>query len=165
VPVPDGITWDAVFSTRDLLRELPRIYARDPQPIASEIVLSIAASSYATRADRRPTPLKRRRARELQSAYLALVRRAARLTGRNVREVLRDVAARSAAINAYARITGDAVAHAAARLVRSRKSLGPDALYDVIDRFAERQTRSKRPDAKRVFDDLFALVVKSRDGL
>jgi hypothetical protein len=52
--------------------------------------------------------------------------------------------------------------------------LGPDALYDVIDRFAERQSRSaggkrggapRRPDAKRVFDDLFALVVQSRDGL
>ena len=174
VPVPDGITWDAVFSTRDLLRELPRIYARDPQPLAPEIVLSLAASSYATRADRRPTPLKRRRAREFQSAYLALVRRAARLTGRPVRAVLEEVAARSAAINAYARITGDAVAHAAARLVRSRRVLGPDALYDVIERFAERQTKSagakggaapRRPDAKRVFDDLFALVVHGRDGL
>jgi hypothetical protein len=174
VPVPDGITWDAVYSTRDLLRELPRIYARHPQPMAPDIVLAIAASSYATRADRRPTPGKHRRARELQSAYLALMRRAARLTGRSMRAVLEDVAGRSAAINAYARVTGDAVAHAAARLVRSRKALGPDALYDVIDRFAERQSRSaggkgggapRRPDAKRVFDELFALVVQSRDGL
>jgi hypothetical protein len=174
VPVPDGITWDAVYSTRDLLRELPRIYARDPQPLRPEIVLDIAASSYASRDDRRPTRSRRRRAREFQSAYLALVRRAARLSGRSVRDVLADVAARSATINAYARITGDAVTHAAARLARSRKALGPDGLYDVIARFARRQSRvagaaggdaPRRPDAKRVFDDLFKLVIVSRDGL
>lgn len=174
VAVPDGITWDAVYSTRDLLRELPRIYAHDPRPVAPAILLDLAASSYASRADRRATPLRSRRARELQSAYLALVRRAARLTGRPVRAVLTDVAARSSVINAYARITGDAVAHAAKRLVRSRKALGPDALYDVIERFAQRQSKAagasggyapRRPDAKRVFDDLFALVVESRDGL
>jgi len=173
VPVPDGITWDAVYSTRDLLRELPRIYARDPRPLPTATVLEFAASSYATRADRRETPARRRHAREIQSAYLALARRAARLTNRPMRRVLADLAQRSAAINAYARITGDAVAHAAARLARSRKSLGPDGLYEVIDRFARRQSKEgsaafdppSRPDAKRVFDDLFALAVSTRDGL
>jgi hypothetical protein len=171
VPVPDGITWDAVYSTRDLLRELPRIYARDPQPLAAEIVLDLAASSYASRADRRPSPSRRRRAREFQAAYLALVRRAARLTGRPMGDLLAGAATRGAAINAYARVTGDAIAHAAARLARSRKSLGPDGLYDVIERFAQRQSKSaggdapERPDAKRVFDDLLALVIQSRDGL
>ena len=173
VPVPDGITWDAVYSTRDLLRELPRIYARDPRALPAETVLGIAASSYASRADRRATPARRRRARELQNAYLALARRAARLTGCSVRTVLADLAARSAAINAYTRVTGDAVAHAAARLARARKALGPDGLYEVVDRFARRQTKDgndaveppSRPDAKRVFDELFALAIETRDGL
>lgn len=173
VKVPDGITWNAVYSTRDLLRELPRIFARHPRPVATDIVLDIAASSYATRADRRPSPTKRRRAREFQTAYLALARRAARLTGRPVPAVLADAAARSSTINAYARITGDAIAHAAARLARARKTLGPDGLFEVIDRFARRQSQSadpggdppRRPNAKRVFDDLFALAIKTRDGL
>ena len=173
VKVPDGITWNAVYSTRDLLRELSRIYARQALPVASEVVLDIAASSYATRADRRSTPAKRRHAREFQAAYLALVRRGARLTGRSMSAVLADVAARSATINAYARITGDAIAHAAARLARARKTLGPDGLFEVIDRFARRQAQEAdaggdpphRPDAKRVFDDLFVLAIKTRDGL
>jgi hypothetical protein len=173
VAVPDGITWDAIYSTRDLLRELPRIYAYDPQPVPAATVLEIAASSYASRADRRPTPARSRRAREFQTAYLALARRAARLTGRPMRDVLGALAARSATINAYTRVTGDAVAHAAARLTRARKRLGPDGLYDVIDRFAQRQSREgkdavdppKRADAKRVFDDLFALAIATRDGL
>jgi hypothetical protein len=173
VKVPDGITWNAVYSTRDLLRELPRIFARHPRPVATDIVLDIAASSYATRADRRPTPTKRRRAREFQTAYLALARRAARLTGRPMPAVLADAAARSSTINAYARITGDAIAHAAARLARARKTLGPDGLFEVIDRFARRQSQSadsggdppRRPSAKRVFDELFALAITTRDGL
>jgi len=173
VPVPDGITWDAIYSTRDLLRELSRIYARDPRPLPSESVLEIAASSYASRADRRPTPARRRRAREFQSAYLALARRAARLTGHPMRAVLADLAARSATINAYVRITGDAVTHAAARLARARKTLGPDGLFEVVDRFARRHAKTpdacgdppRRANAKRVFDELFALAIKSRDGL
>jgi hypothetical protein len=173
VKVPDGITWNAVYSTRDLMRELPALYARDPRPVAPDTILKLAASSYATRADRRVTPVKRRRAHEFQSAYLALVRRAARLTGRQTRSVLADAATRSATINAYARITGDAVAHAAQRLAKTRKALGPDGVFAVVDRFARRHARAAdaacdpphRTDAKRVFDALFALAVETRDGL
>jgi hypothetical protein len=165
VVVPDGITWNAVYSTRDLLRELPRIYARELRPVAPEIVLALAASSYASRADRRMTPMKARRARELQTAYLALVRRAARLTGRSMRHVLADVEKRSAKVNVYTRVTGDAIAHAATRLARRSGALGPDALYEVVDRFADLRTAPGRPDAKKVFDELLALVVETRDGL
>lgn len=173
VRVPDGITWNAVYSTRDLLRELSQLYARDARPLAPDAILELAVSSYATRADRRPTPAKRRRAREFQSAYLALARRAARLSGRPMRVVLADCAARSSTINAYARITGDAVAHAAARLAKARKTLGPDGVFTVVDRFARRHARAggaggeppPRTAAKRVFDELFELSVKTRDGL
>jgi len=166
VPVPDGITWNAVYSTRDLLRELPRIYARDPRPIAAEILLSIAASSYASRSDRTATPARARRAREMQEAWLALARRAARLTGRSVRTVAASLAARSAAVNGYARVTGDAISHAAARLARSRRRLGPDATYEVVMLFAAaRGGEQLGPDARRVFDDLLRLVVDARDGL
>lgn len=162
--VPDGITWNAVYSTRDLLRELPRIYARDARPISPDVLLSLAASSYASRDDRRPTPTRLSHAREIQDAYLALARRAARLSGRPLRRVLADVAARSAAINGYARVTGDAITHAARRLARGRKRLGPTATWEIVKRFAGGDApRSK--SAKRVFDDLLRLVVESRDGI
>jgi hypothetical protein len=175
VEVPDGISWNAVYSTRDLLRELPRVYSREPRPIPARVLLALAASSYAGPAERRATPSRARRCREFQLAYLALVRRAARCTGRSVREVLTGLARRSARVNAYARVTGDAVAHAAARLARARKRLGADGVYQVVDRFAGFQTRRPdtagsvtppdSPDAKRVFDDLLRLVIETRDGL
>lgn len=165
VAVPDGITWNAVYSTRDLLRELPRIYAREAGPVTPDIVLALAASSYASRADRRVTPAKARRATDLQSAYLALVRRAARLTGKTTTAIFASLATRSAVINGYTRVTGDAIAHAASHLARRRKALGPDALYEVVDRFADLRTAPGRPDAKRVFDQLLELVIETRDGL
>jgi hypothetical protein len=173
VPVPDGITWDAVYSTRDLLRELPAMYARDPRPLPPEDLLALAASTYASRTDRRATPERRRRAREFQAAYLALARRAARLTGRPLPSVLASLSTRSAAIHAHARVTGDAVAHAAARLTRCRRALGADGMYEVVDRFARRRIQPAgdasdppiRARAKRVFDDLLALAIKTRDGL
>ena len=173
VRVPDGRTWDAIYSTRDLLRELPAILARAGGPVDPDVILAIAASSYATRADREATPAKRRRAREFQAAYLALARRAARVTGRPVRQTLAMAGARSSNINEYARVTGDAVAHAAARLARARRTLGPDGLFDVVERFARRRPTVGGPgaespiraSAKRVFDELLALAVKTRDGL
>ena len=173
VRVPDGVTWNAVYSTRDLIRELSLIYARDARPVSPESILELAVSSYATRADRRPTPTKLRRAREFQSAYLALARRAARITNRPMRTVLAECATRSSTINAYARITGDAVAHAATRLAKARKVLGPDGVFAVVDRFARRHARvagaggepPRRTEAKRVFDELLALSVQTRDGL
>ena len=174
VAVPDGITWNAVYSTRDLLRELPRIYAKELAPVPAALVLDLAASSYATRADRRPTPAKLAHARRFQAAYLALVRRAARLSGRTTTRIVADLASRSAVVNAYTRITGDAIAHAAAKLARRRRDLGPDALYEVIDRFAQRQTRGpegllaappERRSAKKIFDALMAMALETRDGL
>ncbi|MBP5295947.1 MAG: hypothetical protein J6Y94_01295, partial [Bacteriovoracaceae bacterium] len=50
--VSDGITSDAVFSMRDLLRELPQMYmALDYQPLAAEDFLTLMRSSYARRDD------------------------------------------------------------------------------------------------------------------
>jgi hypothetical protein len=175
VRVPDGITWNAIYSTRDLLRELPRLFARDPEPVSASLFLAIAASSYARRADRKPTRARSLAAREFQSAYLALVRRAARLTGRPTKELLQEMATRAGAANTYARMTGDAVAHAAARLSRARRRIGPDAMYEIVDRLASLQSRepagrsaSEAPRdelARKAFDDILGLLVSYRDGL
>jgi hypothetical protein len=81
-----------------------------------------------------------------------------------VRRVLADLAARAAAVNTYARVTGDAIAHASRRLARARKRLGPDATWEVVRRFAGGNAPRSR-NAKRVFDDLLRLVVDARDGI
>ncbi len=87
------------------------------------------------------------------------------------------MAARSAIINRPDRITGDGAIHAASKLVRNRKRVGCDGVYDVISRFAEYQTRlpenktpravvpPTRPDFDNVLDGLIGLAADCRHGL
>jgi len=137
--VPDGLSWNAIYCARDLLRELPtRLLATGRRLGASEI-LDIAASSYASRRDRRVTPQRARMAREFERAYCALVTTAAELSGQSEDEVLRSLARRSAVINRYERITGDSIDFITARLIRKRKQLSLEQLHRVIDCFVRRQ--------------------------
>ena len=175
--VPDGLSWNAVYSSRDLLRELPCRYRAAAVPIAAEELLAIAASSYASRADRTLTPQRRRMAGELQRAYLALLTAAARAAHLPLASLLDRVARRSAVINRFDRITGDAVEYAAARLIRSRRSLGHDALQAVIDGFVDHQDRRvppngiatapgpESPAAQRLLGALLGVVAEYRHGL
>ena len=140
-PVPDGLTWNAVYSSRDLLRELPTRYRVAAAPIPAAELLAIATSSYASRSDRVLTPQRRRMASELQRSYLALVGAGARAGRVSLASLLDDVALRSAVINRYDRITGDAVELASSHLNRSRRRIGRDALQQVIGGLVGHQDR------------------------
>jgi hypothetical protein len=175
--VSDGITWNAIFSVRDLLRELPEHFLRHEAPLSARELIDIAASAYASRRDRRVTPYRARRAAEFQRHWLALVEAAARHEGRSTARALAEVAGRAETINRFARITGDAIAHAAGRLVRERNRLGRDGLRTVIGRFVDEQsplgragTSDKKQsvrgqNARRVFDGLLDTVEEMRHGL
>jgi hypothetical protein len=174
--VADGVTWNAIYSSRDLLRDLPPRTLESGKLDPREI-LAIASSSYASRRDRRATPNRLRRAREFQVRYFEMMGAAARLAGVAPREMLRDVADRSSVINRYARITGDAATYAAQRLNRWRRQLSPEEVFLLIHRFAAQQTfrpgaelgPSRRPvfsrSAKRLFDALLDVVADCRHGL
>ena len=140
VAVADGLTWNAVFSTRDLLRELPAHFLRDYRLLDPAELVEIAASNYATATDRRVTTHRAREARELQRAYLALIESAAAIGDMSVPLLLTEVAGRAAVINRYDRVTGDAALHTARRLVLQRKRLGAQRLTELVERFVELQT-------------------------
>ncbi len=177
--VADGISWNAVYCTRDLLRELPLRLGGGARPLAAREILSLAASSYASRADRRPTPTRLRHARELQRAYVELLEAAAGHAGTGFRALLADVARRSALLNRGDRITGDAIDYATARVVRNRRALGPARVQLLMDRFVRSQDRDPdraasvaggeeralRGRSRRVFDGLLDLVHRCREGL
>ncbi len=177
VAVPDGRTWNAIYSARDLLRELPARYlANGLRPLDAREVLSIALSSFATRRDRRATRYRRARARELQSAYLDLLARAARRIRRPRSDLLGEIAARAAVANRYARITGEASIYAAKRLLRNRRRLGLEGTGRVIHAFVAEQTAdpAARPaltrteadarDVRRVLDALLEITIECRHG-
>jgi hypothetical protein len=177
VPVPDGLTWNAIFSTRDLLRELPLRYLASPRPVPLDVFLRLGLSSYASRRDRRRTAARAARALEFQRALLGLIRAAARLTERPFDEVLRELARRSARINRFARLTGDGAVWAARRLLRARRRLGADRFHEIVERFLDDQVliperrspaRAAAPEAAdsgRLLENLLALVAENRHGL
>ena len=174
--VADGISWNAIFSSRDLLRELPRKYLEFGAPLSTREFLDIGLSDYASKRDRRVTSHRKRQVARFQRTYMCLIEAAACLTKRPVPLVLGDVAARSAILNGYDRITGDGILHAATRLVRNRRRLACDGIHDVIAGFAAYQTRlpeqkrprasvePARPDSAKVLDAIIDLAAEYRHG-
>jgi hypothetical protein len=175
VRVGDGLSWNAIFSTRDLLRELPDQLLRKAERFTAEEFIEIAASSYASRRDRKITVSRRRMASEFQRSYWAVIELAAKHLKRSEAWTLSAAAHRSAVINRFDRITGDAALYAVKRLIRARRRLSERELHGIIERYLTLQTRNperlvqptalKGPDAKRVFDSLLDLTAELRYGL
>jgi hypothetical protein len=148
LPVADGVSWDAIFSTRDLLRELPERLRRSPEPLAPEEFLEIARSSYAnTRADRAATAHRVRMAGQFQRSYLAVLGAAARALDMPLSALLAEVEWRSAVLNRRDRITGDSIDTAVKRLIVNRSALPATRMYRVIERFVAHQ--NARPQRRR----------------
>ncbi len=177
--VPDGLTWNAVYCMRDVLRELPTELLKRARErsrrIPPEAFYAIALSDYASRADRQPSAYRRRLANAYQRRYLELVQWHADRHGTNITRVLRSIAPRARARNPYARMTGDGLTHATRRLTRARGGLTAEESFRLVRAFADTQERSGTParDAleqasprlRRIYRDLLALTRDYRESL
>jgi hypothetical protein len=164
--VADGLSSDAVYCMRDVLRELPArlleqsseagagrdggaTTRRDdgvPARLDADTFYAIALSDYASRKDRRLTPYRRRLANDYQRAYLDVVRW---LDGRghgSVAALLAGIAPRAEARNPYARMTGDGLTHATTRLARASRRLAPEECARLVRAFAESQRQDLGPE-------------------
>lgn len=147
-PVPDGLSWDAVYCMRDILRELPQrlLEARDAgaDHVAPMDFLEIALSDYASPRDRAGSRHRRRQAKQYQRAYLEVVESVARLEQRDASSVLASMAPLAAARNPYARMTGDGLTHATTRIAEQLHRLTPDEVYRLVRAFVETQDFAHR---------------------
>jgi hypothetical protein len=177
VKVPDGLNWNAIFSTRDLLRELPRRFLASLAPIPATEFMEIALSNYATAEDRVLTPYRRRQAGAFQRAYLELLQAAADHAQMPMPRLLSLLAERAARINRYARITGDSVSHMVQALIARRRRLSSRMFHTVIERFIRDQVLDpdagaagsappvRGPEARRLLQGLTAVMEEYREGL
>ncbi len=190
VKVPDGITWNAVYCMSDVLRELPIRYAacldgavpepsRDSWMLAPREFLDLALSDYASARDRELTDHRARMAREFQRAYVDLVDAVARHFGESRRAIMRHLAHRAPILNPLARITGDAVDHAAGQLLGRRPRLSPESIHRLIQAFVDDQdqdpqrfeargradTRRLSIAEKRVLQNMRRIAREFREGL
>jgi len=137
--------------------------------------VDLAASSYASRRDRRLFPHRCRMARDLQRHYLALVRAVSRHDGVDEAALLQELAARTAILDPPARMTGDGIDHASALLQRHRRRLSPEQLYRVVERFAsehhlepdtdERPPPLRGAEPRRLLERMLDIVEEYRESL
>jgi hypothetical protein len=148
VRVSDGITWNAVYSIRDLLRELPRRLLAGERTLGPREFLALAASSYASRRDRTATAARTRHVHAFQKAYLELVEAGAALTGASTRATLRRLSSRAEALHGFARITGDACIEVSSALARGRRRAEDN--YAIVEALASGYAPGAAPGAPAV---------------
>ena len=149
--VPDGITWNAIYCVRDLLRELPRRWQQQQQVLSASEFYEIALSKYATKQDRELTPGKERNAALFQRAYRRLLQAAARLTGKSLLPLLETLVPRSDQINRVDRCTGDSLTHATRVILQAKPKLTRREFQAVMEQFIRSQDR--HPDGGHDGDD------------
>ncbi|MCR9097990.1 MAG: protein adenylyltransferase SelO family protein [bacterium] len=176
--VPDGLSWNAIYCMRDVLRELPALLlareSEDDPRVSPRAFYDLALSDYASRTDRRLTDHRRRVARDYQRAYLDLIDALARRQRRSRRSTLAGLAPAARDRNPYARMTGDGLTHATRRLSRNRRRLRPEESHRLIQAFADFQQRddpptpdlsNERPLVQRILRDLLAITRDFRESL
>ncbi len=150
--IHDGITWDAIFCVRDILRELPGYHLHHAQPLADAQVLEIMFSNYAGDDDRRLTRGRCRQARLLQALYLQVVARAQEVLDVSRSRLLGQMVRRAVVVNRYDRITGDSMIYAADEMMQAWQAhtLTSNGVYATCRRFAACQsTRPEQPQPDR----------------
>lgn len=137
--VADGITKDALYSMRDILRELPRHLNSEWKQMDIKTFMSVIASTYCGVADACPTLLRRAWASRMQKDYMAVIEACAKHTESRRENVIGRVAARSEILNRRERVTGDAICNIGDKIIRSRKQLERRDLFNVIMTFIDEQ--------------------------
>ncbi|HED19222.1 MAG TPA: hypothetical protein ENI74_06940 [Gammaproteobacteria bacterium] len=138
--VGDGITRDAIFCLRDILRELPVLYlASDSASIAPETFIDIIKSDYAGKKDLALTSGRREKIRQFQTVYKKLIGSITRITRTNAEKVLQKIASRSSLINRYDRATGDALIYVTDNLIKNKRKFTSTELSRIVCSFVEQQ--------------------------
>lgn len=146
IQIEDGITWNAIFCLRDLLRELPQIYLSGQDYLPENEFLEILKSQYATQKDLELTTYRKKQIKLFQKYYLELLSVAQKVTHSSKERLLLEVVMRSSVINKYDRITGNAVIYMVDEIVKNRKKIDAHELYKMVKDFCHYQNFN--PDQK-----------------
>lgn len=137
--VADGITKDALYSMRDILRELPKHLNHNWTPLKIKDFMAKIASTYCRPTDSRPTKLRRLWSEKFQKSYMSLVSACAKQTDTKQEIVIAKICARSLLRNRRDRVTGDAICNVGDKILRSRKHLEQKDVFTVISAFINDQ--------------------------
>lgn len=144
--ISDGITRDAIFCMRDILRELPQLLLSRGEYITSEEFIEIIKSSYATEGDLELSSYRETKVKEFQQQYLDLVKLVAQENKCSEQKILLEIVMRSSVINKYDRVTGDSITQIVDLVLKNKNDLKIDGVFDLLQDFTSYQNLD--PDAK-----------------
>ena len=148
VKVPDGISWNAVFCMRDILREFPRLLSENKQKsLSASEFIQIIKSEYATRKDLKTSRCRTIRAIGFQEAYVKMIEDVARFQKETFERKIRQISKRAAVINRYERITGDGISTVGEILVGKMDELSTTDIQQFMEKFVARQNLN--PDLRQ----------------
>lgn len=177
--ISDGVTCDAIFCMRDILRELPLLIKDNEFPVSDKQFIEILKSNYATKRDLGIYKNRIVKIREFQKQYKAIVDKAVKLSKKGKDTVLTEVIQRTSLINRYDRITGDAIISVANRMIRNRRSIPVNERHKLIADFVVEQIvrpeffekhgqlkkRISNKKAKSVYSSMVEDVKKCSEGI
>jgi uncharacterized protein YdiU (UPF0061 family) len=177
--VSDGITSDAVFCMRDVLRELPKLYLHNNTFVDYTDFIDISRSEYAEDSDVRLYPGRKKKIKLFQEHYKQLLSLAASHSRISENNILRKISENSDIINRYDRITGDAIIYVNKKMIKINKDLGTDEMYKIFRNFISeeilvpeylantdiRTKPLKKSKSKKVLQHMLKIVKDSRSGL
>jgi len=144
--VPDGISWDAVFCMRDILRELPQVHLKDGRGFTAEEFIDVARSNYARPKDLTLGPIRRRRIARFQNLYSKIVQTVAHDLDKKIQHLWLEICMRSSVINKYDRVTGNGVTTMVNKLMGHRPKLEHQDYSAIIKNLSDHQLLD--PDKK-----------------
>lgn len=172
--VPDGITKDAIFCMRDILRELPQLLLTQKTIISNVDFINIIKSSYASRKDIFLTTKLTTQINIFQKSYLKLVEKASSFNKKTTQQNLLELTMRSSIINKYDRVTGNSISYVVEKVMSKKNQISAEKLFSLVKEFTHYQNLD--PDKKleshhhskehqRIMKDFLSLVRENREGL
>jgi hypothetical protein len=172
--VPDGITRDAIFCMRDILRELPQLYLARGANLNHQDFLEIIKSSYARKSDLKLTEIRRKQINRFQGTYISLLNALEKDLGLTRSQQLLELTMRSSVINKYDRVTGDSITYIVQKVKKLRPKLTADDLYDLTQQFTiyqnldpdQKTVSTKTPERhKNIMQNFYSIVRECREGI
>jgi hypothetical protein len=172
--VADGVTRDAIFCMRDILRELPQLYLTKEGNLSHEEFIEVIKSSYARKSDLKLTDIRRKQINRYQNSYNSLINLISKELNLPRQQLLLELTMRSSVINKFDRVTGDSITFIVQKVMKLRPKLHADELHMLSWNFSTYQNLD--PDKKNaevqvserqrtIMHNLSTIVRECREGI
>ena len=171
VKVPDGVSVDAIFCMRDILRTLPKLLITRKETISDIEFIQILKSSYASEEDCEINAYRSKMIKTFQRLYHKLIELVSVHNDFSFDKQILNLSLRSSVINKMERVTGDSISLIVEKLMKERNKISVEEIYQIIRDFSEIQNfnPSDKPklqkEVRGLIKQFFEIVKENREGL